>query len=130
MHVVTLRWLGPLTAAPCLWLQIAGLDVGWGQRIDLTRDAQTQRFVTERSLPAGKFPYKLVFDEHLWTCSADHPVMQDGDHVNNFVEVAGNASSEAIEARARIMSEAGNFTAQERQQLEQMFADHKFSDPA
>lgn len=102
-------------------MQIAGLDVGWGQRIDLEKEARTGRFVTERALPAGKFPYKLVFDETLWTCSADHPTMLDGEHLNNFVEVLGNTSAAAVEARLRLMSADGNLTAGERQTLRELF---------
>lgn len=102
-------------------VQIAGLDVGWGQRIDLEKEARTGRFVTERALPAGKFPYKLVFDETLWTCSADHPTMLDGEHLNNFVEVLGNTSAAAVEARLRLMSADGNLTAGERQTLQELF---------
>lgn len=106
-------------------LQIAGLDVGWGQRIDLQRDPKTHRYVTERTLPVGKFPYRLVYDESIWSWCADHPTMKDGDHINNFVEVMGSSAPEAVEARARIMREDGDFTPAERGQLEKLFADGK-----
>lgn len=109
-------------------VQIAGLDVGWGQRIDLTLDPKTRRYVTERQLPAGRFPYRLVYNDELWTWSADHPTMKDGDHVNNYVEVLGASTPEAIEARQRIMSETGDFTAGERQHLTNIFAKGQFRD--
>ena len=41
-------------------MQIAGLDVGWGQRLDLHRSPQSQRFQVERELPVGRFPYKFL----------------------------------------------------------------------
>ena len=104
--------------------------MGWGQRIDLAYDSKTRRFVTERLLPPGRFPFRLVYDDERWTWSADHPVMQDGDHVNNYVEVLGSATPTAVEARARIMSESGNFLPSERQQLVQSFANGQFRDEA
>lgn len=104
-------------------VQIAGLDVGWGQRIDLTFDPKANRLYTERTLPAGKFPYRFVYDDELWTTSADHPVMKDGEHFNNYVEVVGATSPQAVKARSRIMSEAGELTAEEQAQLQGLFAD-------
>jgi hypothetical protein len=52
--------------------QIAGLDVGWGQQIDMDYDTKTHRHVVTRSLPPGRYPYKFIMDGH-WTYSADHP---------------------------------------------------------
>ncbi len=52
--------------------QIAGLDVGWGQQIDMDWDARTRRYVVTRSLPPGRYPFKFIMDGH-WTYSADHP---------------------------------------------------------
>ena len=94
-----------------LWLrdalQVAGLDVGWGQRLDLQLETKSQRFVLERNLPIGKFGYKFIFDDR-WTYSADHPTLVDGDAINNYVEVVGNMSNPKINAaRARLLSEDG-----------------------
>lgn len=52
--------------------QVAGLDVGWGQQLDMQREAGGGRWVLRRELPTGRFPYKLIVDGR-WTCSADHP---------------------------------------------------------
>ena len=57
---------------PCVCAQIAGLDVGWGQQIDMDYDARTHRYVVTRSLPPGRYPFKFIMDGH-WTYSADHP---------------------------------------------------------
>lgn len=53
-------------------MQIAGLDVGWGQQIDMGYDSTTHRHVVTRSLPPGRYPYKFIMDGR-WTYSADHP---------------------------------------------------------
>lgn len=53
-------------------VQIAGLDVGWGQQIDMQYDPDTHRYVLTRSLPPGRYPYKFIMDGR-WTYSADHP---------------------------------------------------------
>ena len=66
--------------------QVAGLDVGWGERLDMTYDTATQRFCLERRLPPGRFAYKFIFDGH-WSYSADHPTLNDGGNINNYVEV-------------------------------------------
>lgn len=98
-------------------LQIAGLDVGWGQRLDLQLDLKAHRFTIERDLPVGKFGYKFVFDDR-WTYSADHPTFLDGDNINNYVEVMGNQSDPKINAaRERLLSEEGHMTDAERQTI-------------
>ena len=53
-------------------LQVAGLDVGWGQHIDLEWNSKLHRYETTRSLPPGRYPYKFIMDGR-WTYSADHP---------------------------------------------------------
>ena len=52
--------------------QIAGLDVGWGQQIDMAYDSDTHRHTVTRMLPPGRYPFKFVMDGR-WTYSADHP---------------------------------------------------------
>ena len=54
--------------------QVAGLDVGWGQELDLQRERGGGRWALTRELPPGRFPYKFIVDGR-WTCSADHPTL-------------------------------------------------------
>ena len=93
---------------------MAGLDVGWGQKLDLQLDSKAQRYVLERELPVGKFGYKFIFDDR-WTYSADHPTLDDGGNINNYVEVVGNTSDPKINAaRNRLLSEDGLLESEER----------------
>ena len=49
-----------------------------------------------------------------------HVFTQDGDNVNNYIEVVGDVSDPRIvEARKRLLSEGGCLTDAERQQLRQ-----------
>ena len=65
----------------------------------------------------GKFGYKFVFDDR-WTYSADHPTLDDGGNINNYVEVMGNMSSPEINAaRNRLLSEEGLLETAERDSL-------------
>lgn len=43
--------------------------------MDMTWNAKKRHFVLERDLPAGKFPFKLLYGDH-WTTSADHPTLK------------------------------------------------------
>ncbi len=36
----------------------------------------------------GKYPYKFVVDGN-WTYSIDHPTIQDGNNINNVLDVRG-----------------------------------------
>ena len=100
-------------------LQVAGLDIGWGQRLDLERDNRQHRYVLHRELPVGKFAYKFIFDDK-WTYSADHPTLLDGGNINNYVEVIGNMSDPNINAaRDRLLSEEGLLEDGERSTLVQ-----------
>ena len=94
--------------------QVAGLDVGWGQRLDLQLNPKSQCFELGRDLPVGKFAYKFIFDD-VWTYSADHPTLLDGGNINNYVEVMGNMSNPKINAaRNRLLSEEGLMEEEER----------------
>ena len=53
-------------------MQVAGLDVGWGQQIDLEWNSKLHRYETTRHLPPGRYPYKFIMDGQ-WTYRADHP---------------------------------------------------------
>ena len=100
-------------------LQVAGLNVGWGQRVDLPWNPATRRFEVYIDLPVGKFPFKFLFDGR-WTWSAEHPLMKDGDNLNNFVEVPGRPEGAAV--RSRLLREGGDFTEKERRSLQKKFA--------
>jgi len=114
VHVQAIAYSAP---QHLLLSQVAGLDVGWGQRLDLQLNARSQRFELERELPIGKFPYKLIFDD-VWTYSADHPTLLDGDSINNYVEVVGNMSNSKINAaRQRLLSEEGLMEQKERETI-------------
>ena len=69
-------------------MQVAGLDVGWHQKLDMVWDVPTLRWMLKRDLLPGSYPYKLVIDGN-WTYSADHPTTQDGDNINNVLDVRG-----------------------------------------
>ncbi|KAK9846581.1 hypothetical protein WJX81_006986 [Elliptochloris bilobata] len=115
---VTIAVYRPFTASR---FQVAGLDVGWGQQLDMEREVGSGRWVLRRELPPGKFPYKLIVDGR-WTCSADHPTFMDGETLNNYVEVAGDCSDPGAAAvRARLLSEEAPLTDTERARLEQRF---------
>lgn len=53
-------------------LQVAGLDVGWGQLLDLEYESRRGRFVLKRDLLPGRYPYKFVWDGH-WSYSGAPP---------------------------------------------------------
>jgi hypothetical protein len=53
-------------------VQIAGLDVGWHQRIDLAEHPVTKRLEVTRELLPGSYPFKFVIDD-VWSASQDYP---------------------------------------------------------
>lgn len=50
----------PTRSSAPLLVQVAGLDVGWGQQVDLQLDPATQRFVVQRELPPGTYQFKFI----------------------------------------------------------------------
>ncbi|MEW5298707.1 MAG: hypothetical protein WDW36_001798 [Sanguina aurantia] len=104
-------------------VQIAGLDVGWNQRLDLQvapHASGSHRFELKRSLLPGRYQYKFITDG-VWSASADHPTMRDGDNTNNYVEVMGkDLNPEQASAQMRLLSHGGDLTADERAQIAQM----------
>ncbi|GFR41929.1 hypothetical protein Agub_g2722 [Astrephomene gubernaculifera] len=98
--------------------KIAGLDVGWHQQLPLQREeGATGRMVLRRALQPGKYPYKFIVDGH-WTYSADHPTVQDGNNINNVLEVMGRSlPPELCAAQERLLSPGGDLTQDERQHL-------------
>lgn len=99
---VLLRVAAPVT---CRRVQAAGLDVGWGNRVDLTR--RGHRWELRRELPPGAYPYKFVLDGR-WTLSAAHPTVDDGSSTNNVLLVEGwEATPEVGPAAAVVCSALG-----------------------
>lgn len=56
-------------------MQAAGLDVGWGQRLQLEWDAVRRAHRVERQLLPGRYQYKLIFDDR-WNYDLEHPTLQ------------------------------------------------------
>lgn len=95
--------------------QVAGLDVGWHQRIDLAEHPRTKRLEVTRNLLPGSYPFKFVIDE-VWCASADYPSFKDGANVNNVVTVLPRDGAHEA-ARDRLLSPSGRLTDQEREEL-------------
>ena len=56
-----------------------------------------RRHERTHELPIGEFWYKFVVDGKKWTHSLDHPIVVDGEHVNNFVNIrGGNSGSDQL----------------------------------
>nr|QKY15166.1 phosphoglucan phosphatase (LSF) [Polytomella parva] len=100
-------------------IQIAGLDVGWHQRLDLKPTLEVpSRFEVKRNLLPGRYLYKLVIDGGHWTISPDHPTLRDGNNLNNYLEVRGGATTEeAEEAQKRLLAPGGEPTEEERERV-------------
>mmetsp|Transcript_39351 Transcript_39351/g.47694 ORF Transcript_39351/g.47694 Transcript_39351/m.47694 type:complete len:414 (+) Transcript_39351:205-1446(+) len=65
---------------------VAGLNVGWGARLPMTRDPATGNFKLERELTVGRHMYKYVLDEE-WVCNEAEATLVDNGNQNNFVDV-------------------------------------------
>eukprot|EP00238_Polyblepharides_amylifera_P012711 CAMPEP_0196587502 /NCGR_PEP_ID=MMETSP1081-20130531/57641_1 /TAXON_ID=36882 /ORGANISM="Pyramimonas amylifera, Strain CCMP720" /LENGTH=349 /DNA_ID=CAMNT_0041909699 /DNA_START=329 /DNA_END=1378 /DNA_ORIENTATION=+ len=68
-------------------VEISGLNVGWGNRVPLKFNPTTGEFELRTELPTGMFVYKFVVDDDIWLHSEDSPTSQEGDNVNNVIEV-------------------------------------------
>lgn len=72
---------------------VAGLDVGWENRIDLPLDPVTGRRSVTRMLPPGRHEFKLVVrgepgGNETWIAWPDWPVLDaGGGTLNNWVDV-------------------------------------------
>lgn len=97
--------------------KIAGLDVGWHQQLPMEWDRATSRMVLRRTLQPGKYPYKFVVDGN-WTYSMDHPTVQDGNNINNVLDVLGRAlPDDLMLAQQRLLRPGGDLTQEERAEL-------------
>ena len=93
-------------------IEIAGLDVGWGQSVALEPDSRKHLSV-KRNLPPGKYQFKFIWDGE-WSPSMDHLTMVDGGNLNNYIIVPdADLGPEAAEARKRIRSPGGDLTKEE-----------------
>lgn len=99
-------------------VEIAGLDVGWYERIVL-QVGNDGHFYTERDVPIGRYEFKYIVDGN-WTNNPDISVTQpnkDG-HVNNYIEVTGDETEAALwEFRKRIMADDFVLTEEHRKML-------------
>ncbi|BBM99425.1 hypothetical protein MPTK1_1g21210 [Marchantia polymorpha subsp. ruderalis] len=87
-------------------VEVAGLDVGWYERVAFTKNQEDGHWYLERDLPVGKYEFKYIVDGN-WCTNPDASSTQPNNdgHVNNFIEVKGN--KESWDLRQRIM--AGDF---------------------
>lgn len=97
-------------------VEIAGLDVGWHKRLPLAKDAASEEFVVEHTLPPGTYQYKFVVDGE-WMPSMELPTVDDNGNVNNVITVTPEPGSPDAARRERIMAERGRPTAEELAQL-------------
>merc|ERR1712107_951435 len=67
-------------------VEVAGLDVGWGKRLQL-ENAEAATFVLRRKLQAGSYQYKFIVDGE-WMASADLPTVNDNGNLNNVLTVS------------------------------------------
>ncbi|TJX32213.1 hypothetical protein E8P77_35805, partial [Soehngenia saccharolytica] len=99
------------------FVEVAGLDIGWGQRMPLAYDESQDCWLLHRELPEGHYEYKYVVDG-IWTINTDELVTspnKDG-HINNYIEVIGNQSDVASKnLRQRLMHEDVDLTKEEHQ---------------
>ncbi|PSC72542.1 phosphoglucan phosphatase amyloplastic [Micractinium conductrix] len=100
--------------------QVAGLDVGWGQQLDMKPDPRYRhRFLLMRDLPPGTYSFKFIIDGR-WGYAPSLPTRLDGDNTNNWVGVPyRNTSPEVQAARERLLAPGGRLTDEERQRIQE-----------
>ena len=98
--------------------QRAGLDVGWGADSALPMESLGRdRWQLQRTLQPGRYPYKFIMDG-VWSYDADLPLVDDGDNINNVVEVVPPELGESdLLARARVLKSGGRLTHAEARRL-------------
>ncbi|XP_047337227.1 phosphoglucan phosphatase DSP4, amyloplastic isoform X2 [Impatiens glandulifera] len=117
-QVVTLTWQGK----GCSTVEIAGLDIGWGQRIPLRFDEKQKSWVLKRELAEGRYEYKYIIDGE-WVCNLSELVTnadKDGN-VNNYLQVSvSEPNSTSALLRKRLSSDDDvDLTEDERLQIRQ-----------
>ncbi|KAJ9545658.1 hypothetical protein OSB04_025365 [Centaurea solstitialis] len=84
---VTLTWKGNGYST----VEIAGLDIGWGQRIPLKYDENQGSWNLHRDLPEGRYEYKYIVDG-AWVTNEYElltPANKEGQ-INNYIQVSDN----------------------------------------
>ena len=95
--------------APDRAVRSAGLDVGWGDAVAMEA-LGGDRWRLRRTLPPGRYPFKFIMDG-VWSYDLDLATIDDGDNINNVLEVTPPELSEADRfARARILQSGGRLT--------------------
>jgi len=98
-------------------VEVAGLDVGWGQSVPLTPNQKFKSLSVKRNLPPGKYQFKFIWDG-IWGPCLNHLTMVDGDNLNNYIIVPDeDLGEEVAAARRRIRAPGGNLTAAESQTI-------------
>lgn len=110
-QVVELRWWsGPKH------VEIAGLDVGWGQKLPLEYRQNENQWVLRREVPVGRYEYKYVVDG-VWMTNSESPMSHPNreGQVNNVLEVTDSGQNVTTRTlRERLMQEDADLTAEER----------------
>jgi len=98
-------------------VEIAGLDIGWKNRLRLEGNDDGE-FSVEKEVPPGRYQYKFIVDGD-WQPNLDLPTVDDNGNVNNVLDVAADFSENSVDAerRARIMSQGGRPTKDELETL-------------
>ncbi|CAH1438086.1 unnamed protein product [Lactuca virosa] len=117
---VTLTWNGD----NCSSVEIAGLDVGWGQRIPLKYEEKNGSWILHRDLLEGRYEYKYIVDGEWMTNKYESitPVNKDG-HVNNYIQVVGN-DPESVELWTRLGDDDFDLTASEREMIKRFLDEY------
>jgi hypothetical protein len=104
--------------------QVAGLDVGWGQQLDMAVDQRfPHRFALTRHLPPGMYQFKFIIDGR-WGYAPNCPTRMDGDNMNNWVAVPyANQARDVQEARQRLLTPGGRLTDEERSRIRQLLSE-------
>lgn len=94
--------------------QVAGLDVGWGQFLPMRGPAAGGTYCLHRRIAPGRYQYKFVID-NVWCCEDALPTMQDGDNVNNVLDVTPRGALNLQEEGARERILGGGALTEEEQ---------------
>jgi len=98
-------------------VEVAGLDVGWGDKLALELDSVAGEFVLNRELHCGIYQYKFIIDGE-WMPNEDLPTVNDNGNINNLAEVAADADSLDGKRRNRLMAKGGLPTSEELDQIQ------------